>query len=143
MTKIAIGSDHGGYELKEQVLAFLKEKGYEFKDFGCFDTQSIDYPVIALDVASAVSKGDFDKGIIICGSGIGVCIVANKVKGIRAANCNDLYCAEMSRKHNDANVLTMGGRVVSKELALEIVDLWLSTDFEGGRHQKRVDMIES
>lgn len=139
---IAIGSDHGGFELKEQVVAFLKEKGYEFQDFGCYDEQSVDYPVIAKRVATEVSQGSFDKAIIICGSGLGVCIAANKVKGIRATNCNDLYCAEMSRKHNDANVLTMGGRVVSKELALEIVELWLNTEFEGGRHQKRVDMLE-
>ncbi len=141
MTKIAIGSDHGGYELKEQVAAFLKEKNYEFKDFGCFDSQSVDYPIVAREVATAVANRDFEKGIIICGSGIGVCIAANKVKGIRAANCNDLYCAEMSRKHNDANILTMGGRIVSKELALEIVDTWINTDFEGGRHQKRIDML--
>ena len=140
---IAIGSDHGGFELKEQVTAFLKEKGYAFEDFGCFDSESVDYPVIAKKVASQVAQGSFEKGIIICGSGLGVCIAANKVKGIRAANCNDLYCAEMSRRHNDANVLTMGGRVVSKELALEIVELWLNTDFEGGRHQKRVDMLDS
>lgn len=142
MLNIAIGSDHGGFELKEHVAVFLKEKGYEFKDFGCFDTQSVDYPVIAREVSTAVAKGDFDKGIIVCGSGLGVCIAANKVKGIRATSCNDLYCAEMSRRHNDANILTMGGRVTSKELALEIVDLWLRTDFEGGRHQKRVDMLE-
>lgn len=142
MTKIAIGADHGGYELKEQVVNFLQEKGYEFKDFGCFSTESVDYPVVAREVANSVAEGNFDKGIIICGSGLGVCIVANKVKGVRATNCNDLYSAEMSRKHNDANVLTMGGRVVFKELALEIVELWLNTEFEGGRHQKRVDMIE-
>lgn len=140
---IAVGSDHGGFELKEQVIAFLKEKGYAFEDFGCFDAESVDYPVIAKKVASQVAQGSFEKGIIICGSGLGVCIAANKVKGIRAANCNDLYCAEMSRRHNDANVLTMGGRVVSKDLALEIVEVWLNTDFEGGRHQKRVDMLDS
>lgn len=142
MAKIAIGSDHGGYALKEQVAVFLKEKGCEFKDFGCFDAEPVDYPVIAREIAVSVAKGDFDKGIIICGSGLGVCIAANKVKGIRATNCNDLYCAEMSRRHNDANVLTMGGRVVSKELALKIVELWLNTEFEGGRHQKRVNMLE-
>jgi len=142
MFKVAIGADHGGFELKEQIVAFLQEKGFEIKDFGCFDTQSVDYPVVAKEVATAVSSREFDKGIVVCGSGIGVCIAANKVKGIRAANCNDLYCAEMSRKHNDANVLTMGGRVVSQKLALEIVALWLSTEFEGGRHQKRVDMLD-
>lgn len=141
--KIAIGSDHGGYELKEVITNFLQEKGYEYKDFGCFDAQAIDYPIIAKEVATAVAKGEFDRGIIICGSGLGVCITANKVKGIRAVTCHETYSAKMSRLHNDANVLTMGGRVVGKDLALDVVDIWLNTEFEGGRHEKRVALIEN
>lgn len=141
ISKIAIGADHGGFELKEHVKEFLQKNGYEVKDFGCYNPAPVDYPVIAKEVATAVAVGGFKKGIIVCGSGIGVCIAANKVKGIRAANCNDVYCAEMSRRHNDANVLTMGGRVISKERAFEVVNKWLNTEFEGGRHQRRVDML--
>lgn len=140
--KIAIGSDHGGYELKTYIERFLAKSGYDYKDFGCFDTKPLDYPLIAKEVAKAVATGSFTKGIIVCGSGLGVCIAANKVSGIRAVNCTDAYCAKMSRMHNDANVLTLGGRIVGTDLALDIIDIWLKTNFEGGRHQRRIDMLE-
>jgi len=140
--KIAIGSDHAGYELKEEIKQKLNELFLEHYDFGTYDKTSVDYPIIARDIATRVAEGSFNRGIIICGSGVGVAITANKTRGIRAANCNDLYCAKMSRLHNDANVLTMGGRVVGRDLAFEIVKTWLETEFEGERHKKRVDMIE-
>lgn len=140
--KIAIGSDHGGYELKEIVKSYVEKLGYEYKDFGTNDGNSIDYPVIAKEVAKSVTDKEFDKGIIICGSGLGVAIAANKVKGVRAVTCHDSYCAKMSRLHNNANVLTMGGRVIGPDVACEIVKIWLETEFEGGRHQKRIDMLE-
>ncbi|HSA07727.1 MAG TPA: ribose 5-phosphate isomerase B [Candidatus Gastranaerophilales bacterium] len=139
--KIAIGSDHAGFELKEKVKLRLEELGHGYYDMGAYDKTSADYPVIARGIALEVADGKYDRGIIICGSGIGVAIAANKIKEIRAANCNDLYSAKMSRLHNDANVLCMGGRVIGEDLAYEIVKIWLSTEFEGGRHQKRVDMI--
>lgn len=140
--KIAIGSDHGGFELKAKIADYLKGKNIEVKDFGTFSNESCDYPVFAKEVALEVSKGSFDKGILICGTGIGVSIVANKVKGIRAALCYDTFCAKMSREHNNANILCLGQRVLAEDLALEIVDIWLNSDFEGGRHEKRVNMIE-
>lgn len=140
--KIAIGSDHAGFELKEEIKEKLKELLFDYHDFGAYDKNSVDYPVIAKDVATKVAGGDFERGIIVCGSGIGVAIAANKIKGIRAANCNDIYCAKMSRMHNNANILTLGGRVVGNGMAFEIVKAWLETEFEGERHQKRVDMIE-
>lgn len=141
-SKIAIGSDHGGYELKEILKPYIEKLGYEYKDFGTHDGNSVDYPVIAKEVAKKVADKQFGKGIIICGSGLGVAIAANKVNGVRAVTCHDTYCAKMSRLHNDANVLTMGGRVVGVGVACEIVKIWLETEFEGGRHQKRVDMLE-
>lgn len=140
--KIAIGSDHGGFELKAKIAEYLESKGIEIKDFGTFTNESCDYPVFAKEVAIEVANGSFDRGILICGTGIGVSIVANKVKGIRAALCFDTFCAKMSREHNNANILCLGQRVLSQDLALEIVDIWLKTDFEGGRHQRRVDLIE-
>lgn len=140
--KIAIGSDHGGYELKTYIERFLAKNNYEYKDFGSFDNKPADYPIIAKEVAKAVATGSFTKGIIVCGSGLGVCIAANKVSGIRAVTCSDTYCAKLSRMHNDANVLTLGGRIVGTDLALDIIDTWLKTQFEGGRHQRRIDMIE-
>jgi len=140
-TKIAIGSDHGGYELKEIIKIFLKKIGYEYQDFGSYDTNSVDYPTIAKEVAQEVCANNFSKGILICGSGIGIAIAANKIKGIRAATCNDIYCAKMSRLHNNANILTMGARVIGTDVACEIVKIWLETEFEGGRHQKRLDLI--
>lgn len=140
--KIAIGSDHGGYELKNVIMSFLEKNNYDFQDFGTYNGDPIDYPVIAKEIACHVADGNFEKGIIICGSGLGVAITANKVKGIRAVTCHDTYCARMSRAHNNANILTMGGRVVGPDLACDIVKIWLESEFEGGRHQRRVNMIE-
>jgi len=139
--KIALGSDHAGFELKEKIKAKLEEWLYEVQDMGTYDKTSVDYPIIAKGIAAKVADGDVARGIIICGSGIGVAIAANKVPGARAANCHDIYCAKMSRKHNDANILTMGGRIIGEDMAYEIAQTWLETDFEGGRHQRRVDMI--
>ena len=140
--KIAIGSDHGGFELKEKVRKKLEKMGYEYYDMGSYDETPVDYPLVAKAIAGDVADGKFDRGIIICGSGVGVSITANKIPGVRAVNCSELYCAKMSRLHNNANVLTMGGRVIGQDVAFEIVKIWLETEFEGGRHQKRVDMIE-
>jgi len=140
--QIAIGSDHGGFELKEKLKLFLQNLGYECKDFGTHDESSCDYPVISKEIARQVAAGEFKKGIVICGSGLGVAIAANKVKGIRAVTCHDVYSARMSRLHNDANILTMGGRVITPEMAYEVVKVWLTTEFEGGRHQRRIDMLE-
>lgn len=138
---IAIGSDHAGYRLKAQVVKFLQEKGYEFKDLGTCEECSVDYPDYGLAVAEAVKAGECDKGIVICGTGIGISISANKVPGIRAALCTDSFMARMSREHNDANVLALGERVVGEGLALDIVEAWLSTEFLGGRHGTRVNKI--
>lgn len=138
---IAIGCDHAGFDLKTEIIEFLKEKGYEFKDFGTYDKNSCDYPEFAFDVAKSVSDGEAEKGIIICGTGIGVSIVANKVKGIRCALLSDVFSAKATRMHNDANVMTMGARVIGGGLARDIVDAFLTTEFEGGRHIRRIDMI--
>ena len=135
---IAIGSDHGGFELKKEVMAHLDARGLEYKDFGTYSDASCDYPVYGKAVAKAVASGECERGIIICGTGIGISISANKVKGIRAALCGDCYSAEMTRRHNDANILAMGARVLGPGLALKIVDTFLNTEFEGGRHEKRV-----
>ena len=140
--KIAIGSDHGGYDLKEIIKSYLYKIGAVYQDFGAFDKNSVDYPLIAREVAGKTASGEFERGILICGSGLGVAIAANKIKGIRAVTCNDIYSAKMSRLHNNANVLTMGGRIIGCDVACEIVKVWLETDFEGGRHQKRIDMLE-
>lgn len=140
--KIAIGSDHGGYDLKESIKKYFDDNKLEYTDFGVLTSDPIDYPIIAKKVANAVASGDYDKGLILCGSGLGVAITANKIKGIRAVTCHDIYSAKMSRAHNDANILTMGGRCIDNDLANEIVDTWLNTPFEGGRHEKRVNMIE-
>ena len=136
--KIAIGCDHGGYLLKQDILIWLEEHDYEFEDFGCYNTESVDYPVYGEKVARAVASGECDKGIVICTTGIGISMSANKVKGIRCALCGDSYSAEMTRRHNDANILAMGARVLGPGLALKIVDTFLNTEFEGGRHEKRV-----
>lgn len=138
---IGIGSDHGGYELKECIKAHLDELGVAYKDFGTNSTDSCDYPVFAEAVARAVAGGEVEQGILICGTGIGVSIAANKVRGIRAALCGDCYSAEYTRRHNDANILAMGARVTGSGLACKIVDTFLSTQFEGGRHAKRVALI--
>lgn len=140
---IAIGNDHAGVELKKEVMAFLQQKGYEVKDFGCYDTKSVDYPDYAHAVAHAVADGEAEKGIVICGTGIGVCMAANKVKGIRAALCHDVFSAEATRQHNDANVLTMGARVVGPGLALKIVETFVETPFSNDeRHIRRINKIE-
>ena len=139
--KVALGSDHGGFTLKEEIKKYLEEKGIEYKDFGTYSTDSCDYPDIALPVAKAVQKGEYDRGILICGTGIGIGIAANKVPGIRAALCHDTFSARASREHNNANILTMGERVIGRGLALDIVDVWLNTEFAGGRHQRCVDKI--
>lgn len=138
---IAIASDHGGYDLKQEVMKYLDKSKISFKDLGTFSTESVDYPDIAIPCAEAVARGEYEKAIIICGTGIGVCISANKVKGIRAALCHDTFSARMSRLHNDANVLTMGGRVIGPGLATAIVKEWLGSDFEGNRHERRVKKI--
>jgi ribose 5-phosphate isomerase B len=138
---IAIGSDHGGFRLKKEIIAFLEEQGIAFRDFGTYSTDSVDYPCISQSVATAVASGEYERGIIICGTGIGVSIAANKVKGIRAALCHDVFSAQMSREHNDANILTMGERVIGPGLALAIVQKWLSSEFAGGRHANRVKLI--
>ena len=139
--KIAIGCDHGGIAIKPAVLKVLEDNGIEVEDFGCFDTSSVDYPDYALKVAEAVSTGKADKGIVLCGTGIGISIATNKVKGIRSAVCHDLFTAQMCAQHNDANILAMGGRVVSPELAGQMTQVWLNTPFEGGRHSIRVGKI--
>ena len=138
---LALGSDQGGYELKQEIIKHLKERGIEFKDFGSYDEKSVDYPEYAKKVCKAILAGECDRGILICGTGIGISITANKFKGIRAALCTDCFMAEATRLHNDANVLCMGGRVVGAGLACELVDVFIDTEFEGGRHQRRVDML--
>ena len=139
----AIGSDHGGFELKEHIKKHLEERSLEYKDFGCYDENSVDYPDIAEKVCNAINSGDADKGILVCGTGIGISIAANKIDGIRAAHCHDVYSAEMTKRHNNANVICMGGRVIGRELAFKIIDAWLDAEFEGGRHQKRIDKIHA
>ncbi|MFB3737720.1 MAG: ribose 5-phosphate isomerase B [Candidatus Velamenicoccus archaeovorus] len=139
--RIAIGSDHAGFALKEVLSAFLREQGHHVADHGTGSTRPVDYPELCARVARAVAGGEAERGIVIGGSGQGEQIVANKVHGIRAALCNDLYTARLSRAHNDANVMAIGARVVAPELAEEIVLLWLSTPFDGGRHARRVEQI--
>jgi ribose 5-phosphate isomerase B len=139
--RIAIGADHAGFALKEHLVATLRRLGHDMDDRGTFTTQAVDYPEISADVARAVATGRADRGIVLGGSGQGEQMAANKVPGVRAALCNDLYTARMSREHNDANVLTMGGRIVAFTLAEEIVSVWLTTPFEGGRHQRRISQI--
>ena len=140
---LAIGCDHGGFELKTHILNHLKENGVEFKDFGCYDENSVDYPDIAEKVGKAVASGEFENGILICGTGIGISIAANKIKGVRAALCSDVYSAKMTKQHNNANIICLGGRVTGRELAFMIVDTWLNEEFQGGRHQNRVDKIHN
>ena len=142
LLKIAVGSDHGGFNLKKIIIEHLKEKGIDYEDLGCFTPDSVDYPDIAFPLAKRVAKGEFDRGIIICGTGIGVSIVANKVPGIRAAVCSDCFSAKASREHNDANILTLGERAIGPGLAKEILDVWLEAEFQGGRHETRVNKIK-
>ncbi len=140
---IAIGCDHGGYELKKEIIRHLEERKLEYKDFGCNGTESVDYPEYAKAVAGAIVSGEAEQGILICGTGIGISIAANKIKGIRAAVCTDCFMAEATRLHNDANILAMGGRVVGPGLALKIVDTFLDTEFSNEeRHIKRISKIE-
>ena len=140
---LAIGSDHGGFELKEHIKKYLDGKGIEYKDFGCYDENSIDYPDVAKVVCKSINDGESENGILVCGTGIGISIAANKIDGIRAAHCHDVYSAEMTKRHNNANVICMGGRVIGRELAFKIVDAWLEAEFEGGRHQTRIDKIHA
>lgn len=140
---IAVGCDHGGYELKLEILKHLKERGIEYIDFGCDSLESVDYPEYAKKVAKSILSGESEKGILICGTGIGISITANKFKGIRAAICTDCFMAEATRQHNDANIVALGGRVVGPGLALKIVDTFLDTPFsEGERHKRRIAMME-
>jgi ribose 5-phosphate isomerase B len=139
--RIAIGADHGGFELKEELKGFLREMGHQVQDLGTHGEESVHYPGFAVLVARQISQGEADRGILICGTGIGMSIVANRFPGVRAALCHDLYTAIMSRKHNDANCLALGGRVLGKGLAKEMVRVWLETPFEGGRHELRLAQI--
>ena len=142
MKKIGIASDHGGFDLKEDIIELLEELEIDYKDYGTYNKDSVDYPKYGKKVGNGVMNGEVEKGIVICGTGIGISLAANKVKGIRCALCSDTYSAKMSRAHNDANVLALGGRVLGVDLAKEIVRVWLDTDFEGGRHERRVNQIE-
>lgn len=139
--KVAIGCDHGGLHLKEEIKALLLTLGHEVEDFGTYSTESCDYPDIAVPVSRAVVDGQAERGILICGTGIGIGIAANKIDGIRAALCHDTFSAHASREHNDANVLTLGERVIGVGLAKDIVTIWMATEFEGGRHERRVEKI--
>jgi len=139
--KVALASDHAGFSLKECIKEYLAEKGIAYHDFGSNSEEPVDYPDLAYAASSAVQKGDYERGILVCGTGIGVAITANKLKGIRAAPCADLFSARCARAHNDANVLALGARVVEKGLALQIVDVFLKTPFEGGRHMRRLKKI--
>lgn len=139
--KIAIGSDHAGYALKNHLKAHMEGRGIQVEDLGGFDPEPIDYPVAGLRVAKAVAAGDYDLGVLICGTGVGISISANKVRGIRAVVCSEPYSAVLSRRHNNSNILALGARVVGDELAVMILDQWLDAEFEGGRHARRVGLI--
>ena len=140
---IALACDHGGFDMKQIVIKYLEENGIEYKDFGCYDKTSCDYPVFARPAAEAVASGECEKGIVVCTTGIGISIVVNKVKGIRAAVCNDPYAAKMTRLHNNANVLALGGGMIGKNMAIDILETFLNTEFsEGENHIRRISMIE-
>ena len=141
MTKVAVGCDHGGFVLKDRVIATLKDLGAEVVDYGCFDESSVDYPEYGEKVARAVASGECALGVVMCGTGIGISIAANKVKGIRAAVVTNTYMAKLTKNHNNANIIALGGRVISADEAEEIVRAWYTAEYEGGRHQRRVDMI--
>ena len=141
--KIAIASDHAGFIMKEQIKEYLQNSGYSYYDFGAFSESPVDYPDMAYLAAQAVQKGDYERGIIICGTGIGVCIAANKLRGIRAAHCGEAYSAQCSREHNDANILTIGARVTGIGVALDIVRTFIETPFAGGRHSARLEKIRA
>ena len=140
---LAIASDHGGFALKQEIMAHLKAAGVAFEDLGTYTEESCDYPVYAEKLGRAVAAGEYERGILLCGTGIGISMAANKIPGIRAALCSDCYSAEMSRRHNNANVLALGGRVLGPELAFRIVDTFLTAPFDGGRHQRRVSLIDA
>lgn len=139
--KVAVGYDHGGFVLKDAVISTLEELGAQVVDMGTYSTESVDYPVYGKKVADAVANGECDLGVVMCGTGIGISIAANKVKGIRAAVVTDEFMAEMTRRHNNANIIALGGRVITPEKAKSLVKAWYTAEFEGGRHQKRIDMI--
>ena len=141
MLVIALGADHAGWELKEALKAWLIENGHQILDFGTHSPESVDYPDYALQVGEAVASGKADRGLLVCGTGIGMAMTANKVPGIRAALCSDPFMARLSREHNDANVLALGGRLMDGELGLEILQMWLGTEFAGGRHERRLAKI--
>lgn len=141
--KLLIGCDHAAYGLKETLRRYLIESGHEVEDVGAFNEASVDYPQIGMQVAAQVSEGRYERGILMCGTGLGMSMVANRYPHVRAALCNDLFSALMSRRHNDANILVMGGRVIGDVLAIEILNAWLETPFEGGRHQRRLDQFDS
>ena len=141
--KIAVACDHGGLALKNVLLEYLKKNGYEIMDFGTCTAESCDYPVFVLPAAEAVASGECERGILVCSTGIGVSIAANKVKGIRCAHCHDTYSAKYTRLHNDANMLAFGQKIIGDGLMLEIVETFLNTEFEGGRHQRRIDKIKA
>jgi ribose 5-phosphate isomerase B len=141
--KIAIASDHGGYELKEYLKEHLAKRAVEVLDLGTNSEESVDYPAFGRACGEAVAKGEAHRGIVCCGTGIGISIAANKIKGIRCAVCTNEFMAEMCARHNDANIIAFGGRVIDKETAAELTDIWLDTPFEGGRHQRRVDALNS
>ncbi len=143
MRRIAIGCDHRGFALKELIRPFLQNAGHSYQDFGCYNTEPVDYPDIAQEVGEAVASGNFNQGILICNTGIGISIAANKIKGVRAALCCDVLAAQRARQHNDANVLCLRGEYIDTESALEIVKTFLATDFEGGRHVQRVNKIRA
>lgn len=143
MAKLIIGSDHAAIGLKEIIKTHLQKNGVEMMDAGTFSDASVDYPDIGRQVASQVSQGIYERGILLCGTGLGMSMVANRFAHVRAALCNDLFSASMSRRHNDANILVMGGRMIGDVLALAIVDTWLATEFEGGRHQRRLDLFNA
>ena len=142
MKKIAIASDHGGFDLKENIIACLLKKGLEIDNLGAHSTDSVDYPDYGIKVAKGIIDKKFVRGILICGTGVGMSIVVNRFPGIRGTLCSDVYTAKMCREHNDSNILIMGGRVIGVNLAMEILDIWLNTEFEGGRHQRRLDKIK-
>lgn len=139
--KIAVGCDHGGLEHKNAIAEHLKSEGFEVEDFGIYENKSVDYPKIALKVANSIKNGENELGILVCGTGIGMSLAANKVNGIRAAACSEHFSAKYTRLHNNSNILCLGGRVIGIGTALELCDIFVNTEFEGGRHQRRIDMI--
>lgn len=140
--KLSIACDHGGFDLKEELIPYLKEEGYEVEDFGTYNKDSCDYPDFAVPAAKAVTEGRCDFGIVICSTGIGISIAANKVKGIRCALCDNLYCAEMTRRHNNANMVALGAHITTPQMAKKILDVFLKTEFEGGRHARRIGKVD-